>query len=107
MYKRQYPIAPEVRADIQGALTWLSGANMKNKTWVSTDKNEVLFAYPSHLPENLPSFTALFKATDKGEQRSRFESEAEAFSEYLTKTKDSGSGKLPGQYSNICSSQVG
>ncbi len=82
-----YPIAPEVRADIQGALTWLSGANMKNKTWVSTDKNEVLFAYPSHLPENLPSFTALFKATDKGEQRSRFESEAEAFSEYLTKTK--------------------
>lgn len=82
-----YPIAPEVRADIQGALTWLSGANMKNKTWVSTDKNEVLFAYPSHLSENLPSFTALFKATDKGEQRSRFESEAEAFSEYLTKTK--------------------
>ncbi len=82
-----YPIAPEVRSGIQGALTWLSGANMKNKTWVSTNKNEVLFAYPSHLPENLPSFTALFKATDKGEQKSRFESEAKAFSEYLTKTK--------------------
>lgn len=82
-----YPIAPEVRSDIQGALTWLSGAKMKNKTWVSTDKNEILFAYPSHLPENLPSFTALFKVTDKGEQKSRFESEAKVFSEYLTKTK--------------------
>ena len=82
-----YPIAPEVRSGIQAALTWLSGANMKNKTWVSTDKNEILFAYPSHLPENLPSFTALFKATDKGEQKSHFESEAKAFSEYLTKTK--------------------
>ncbi len=82
-----YPIAPEVRSGIQAALTWLSGVNMKNKTWVSTDKNEILFAYPSHLPENLPSFTALFKATDKGEQKSCFESEAKVFSEYLTKTK--------------------
>lgn len=82
-----YPIAPEVRSGIQAALTWLSGANMKDKTWVSTGKNEILFAYPSHLPANLPSFTALFKVTDKGEQKSRYESEAKAFSEYLTKTK--------------------
>lgn len=82
-----YPIAPEVRSGIQAALTWLSGGNMKNKTWVSTDKKEILFAYPSQLPEYLPSFTALFKATDKREQKSRFESETKAFSEYLTKTK--------------------
>lgn len=82
-----YPLAPEVRSGIQAALTWLSGSNMKNKTWVSIDKNEILFAYPSHLPENLPSFTALFKVTVKGEQKSRFEAEAKAFSEYLTKTK--------------------
>ncbi|RZT03039.1 hypothetical protein [Cuneatibacter caecimuris] len=82
-----YPIAPEVRSGIQAALTWLSSAKMKNKTWVNTDKNEILFAYPSHLIENLPSFTAFFKVTDKGEQKSRFESEAKAFSEYLTKTK--------------------
>lgn len=82
-----YPIAPQVRSGIQVALTWLSGADMKDKTWVSTDKNEILFAYPSHLTEILPSFTALFKATDKGEQKSRFESEAKEFSEFLTKTK--------------------
>lgn len=90
-----YPIAPEVRSGIQAALTWLSGAKMKNKTWVSTDKNEILFAYPSHLTENLPSFTSLFKATDKGEQKSRFESEAKMFSEYLTKTKISDPENYP------------
>lgn len=90
-----YPIAPEVRSGIQSALTWLSGANMKNKTWVNTDKDEILFAYPSRLPEVLPSFTALFKATFNGEEKSRFESEAKAFAEYLTKTKTADPENYP------------
>lgn len=88
-----YPISPKVRADIQAALTWLSDVNMKNKTWVSTDKEEILFAYPSHLPESLPSFTALFKAADKKE--SRFESEAEAFMEYMQKPKKVDTDNYP------------
>lgn len=88
-----YPISPKVRADIQAALTWLSDANMKDKTWVSTDKEEILFAYPSYLPESLPNFTALFKAADKGERR--FESEAKAFIEYMKKPKKVDTDNYP------------
>lgn len=90
-----YPIAPEMRSSIQAALTWLSDAKMKNKTWVSIDKNEILFAYPSHLTESLPSFTVLFKVSDSGEKKSRFESEAKSFSEYLTKTKTADPENYP------------
>lgn len=82
-----YPISPEMRMGIKDALTWLSDAKMKDITWVNTDKNEVLFAYPSRLPEEMLSFTSLFQARHAENQRPDFEAEAKEFMKYLTKTK--------------------
>ncbi|MDD2955074.1 MAG: hypothetical protein PHD67_02025 [Oscillospiraceae bacterium] len=72
-----YPISPQMRKKLQAALGWLSSAERKNVTWINTDKNEVLFAYPAALPEASISYTRMFKRPEKkdvafGEQAKRF-----------------------------------
>ncbi len=82
-----YPIAPEMRSKMKSALEWLSREERRNITWVSTDKREIVFIYPSHLTEEMPSYTALFQPRYAENQKVYFESEAKDFAEYLTKTK--------------------
>lgn len=83
-----YPISPETRMDLQAALEWAGSSEQKDTTWINTDKNEVLFAYPSSLPKQPVSFTAIFKQNcDKSIE---FSSQAKQFIQELKQTKEIG-----------------
>lgn len=56
-----YPISKNMRMRLQAALDWLGSTENKGKTWVNTDKNEILFVYPSELLNEGSSYTAMFK----------------------------------------------
>lgn len=55
-----YPLSPQMRMRLQSALEWAGGLNQKSTTWINTDKNEILFAYPSYMPETNSQFAAVF-----------------------------------------------
>ena len=83
-----YPISIIKRQRIQDALSWLSSEKMKDKTWVKTDKNEIMFIYPSKLSESNERFVNVFKRSRLSENKtSRFEDEAKKFREYISKIK--------------------
>lgn len=83
-----YPISPKTRMDLQAALEWAGSSEQKDTTWINTDKNEVLFAYPSSLPKQPVSFTAFFKQNcDKSIE---FSSQAKQFIQELRQTKEIG-----------------
>ena len=83
-----YPISPKIRMDLQAALEWAGSSEQKDTTWINTDKNEVLFAYPSSLPKQPVSFTAFFKQNcDKSIE---FSSQAKQFIQELRQTKEIG-----------------
>lgn len=88
-----YPISPKMRKKLQTALEWLGGsAERKNVTWLNTDKNEVLFAYPATLPEAQISYTRMFKRSEKKD--AAFEEQAKRFLTEICR------GKKPGSDSN-------
>ena len=72
-----YPISPRMRKSLQTALNWLGSAEYKDITWINTDKSEILFAYPSQLPETKISFTRMFKCPEKRDKA--FEEQAKQF----------------------------
>ncbi|MGX8698342.1 MAG: hypothetical protein ACSW8F_00225 [bacterium] len=82
-----YPISNEMRTKIQTALSWISSAEMAEKTWIKTEeKNEILFVYPSCLPESNPTYAGqTFSRTNKGQL---YETAAASFREYISKTKE-------------------
>lgn len=94
-----YPISKEMRFKLQSALAWMSGAESKGITWLSTDKDEALFAYPETIPKNMYSMVSFCRrqnteedkteseAKDKIRKKAEFESAAKAFISELQKTK--------------------
>lgn len=64
---KSYPASPQLRQNLHAALQWIGGSiDDRDKTWINTDKNEVMFVYPSVLPKEPVSCTAMFKRpTDK------------------------------------------
>lgn len=72
-----YPISPQMRKKLQAALGWLGSAEHKGITWINTDKNEILFAYPATLPEAEISYTRMFKRSEKRDVA--FEEQAKQF----------------------------
>jgi hypothetical protein len=52
-----YPISPLMRKNLQTALNWMGNSDHEDITWINTDRNEILFAYPSQLPKVPISFT--------------------------------------------------
>lgn len=72
-----YPISPRMRKSLQTALNWLGSAEHKDITWINTDKSEILFTYPSQLPETKISFTRMFKRPEKRDKA--FEEQAKQF----------------------------
>ncbi len=58
-----YPISTENRKNLQAALEWLGSEEQKGKTWINTDKSEILFAYPLHLPKTPISFVNTFSCS--------------------------------------------
>lgn len=83
-----YPISPQMRMDLQAALEWAGSSEQKDATWINTDKNEVLFAYPSSLPKKPVSFTAIFK--QNRDKSIAFSSQAKQFIQELKQTKEIG-----------------
>ena len=83
-----YPISPQMLMDLQAALEWAGSSKQKDTTWINTDKNEVLFAYPSSLPKKPVPFTAIFKQTR--DKSIAFSSQAEQFIQELKQTKEIG-----------------
>lgn len=61
-----YPISAGMRKTLQSSLAWLGCAEQKGKTWLNTDKNEILFAYPSQLPKAPVSYVNSFVLTRGG-----------------------------------------
>ena len=82
-----YPISPHVRRELQAALEWAGSSERKNITWLNTDKNEILFAYPMFLPEAPISFTAMFKRSSRD---TAFSAQAQQFIRELKQTKEAG-----------------
>nr|WP_130790260.1 hypothetical protein [Lachnoclostridium pacaense] len=94
-----YPISKEMRFKLQSALAWISSAEHKGITWISTDKDEALFAYPETLRKNMYSMVGFCRRQgteeeraesetgDKIRKKAQFESAAEAFISELQKTK--------------------
>lgn len=61
-----YPISPEMRGKLHASLDWLGGSKEhENITWMSIDKGEVLFAYPSRIHEQAISYTRMFGRPQK------------------------------------------
>lgn len=85
-----YPISPQMRKKLQAALDWLGSAQRKNITWISTDRNEILFAYPSQLPQPQAkvSFTRMFKRPEKRDKA--FEEQAKQFLSELKQSRETG-----------------
>lgn len=83
-----YPISLNKRQQLADALTWLSMEKRKDKTWINTDRNELLFVYPSKLTQVSQNFICIFKRREIAEhQQARFETEAAEFREHISKTK--------------------
>ena len=83
-----YPISPQMRIQLQSALEWISDLKRKNMTWINTDKNEILFAYPSSMPEIPASYTRMFKKSENGNET--FPEEAKKFIQDLQNAKEPG-----------------
>lgn len=94
-----YPISKEMRFKLQSALAWISSAEHKGITWLSTDKDEALFAYPETLRKNMYSMVGFCRRKSRSEnqdvseteekisKKAEFESAAKAFISELWKTK--------------------
>jgi hypothetical protein len=81
-----YPIANENRARTKQSLEWIAGLDKKSDregvTWRKVDKNEIVFVYPSKLPDVLPRFASIFgssQAENQERTKARFENVAEEF----------------------------
>lgn len=83
-----YPISPSMRMQLQSALEWAGSIAQKNITWINTDQNEILLAYPSSLPDVPISYTAMFKQS--GDKTTAFSAKAGQFIKSIQRTKKVG-----------------
>lgn len=80
-----YPISPSMRMQLQSALEWAGGAEREKCTWINTEQNEILFAYPSRLPDIPISYVELFGQSEDEEMA--FPDKAEKFIQELQQPK--------------------
>ncbi len=77
-----YPITKENRSLTKKSLEWIAGLDLEGVTWRKVDKNEIVFVYPSKLPDVPPRFASIF-GTSQTENpdlmKSRFENVAKEF----------------------------
>lgn len=76
-----YPITAENRSLIKKSLEWIADPSRRQVTWEKIDKDEIVFVYPSKLPEILPKFASTFKKT--ANQAKREEAQFEDVSKSL------------------------
>lgn len=63
-----FPISRAMRGELHAALGWLSSKERRDITWIKTEEKEILFAYPSKLPEIPISFTRIFDRSSNREE---------------------------------------
>ena len=77
-----YPIAKENRSLAKKSLEWIAALDREGITWQKVDKNEIVFIYPSKLPEVPPRFASIFgssQADSSAQSEARFERIAKEF----------------------------
>jgi hypothetical protein len=77
-----YPIAKSNRAAAKKAMEWIARAENEGVTWVKADKDEIVFVYPSKLPQVLPKFAALLTpvlVTESVKNKGKFEAVSKDF----------------------------
>ena len=77
-----YPIATENRSLAKKALVWLADSEREGVTWRKVDKNEIVFVYPSKLPEVPPRFASIFgsnQVVNSAQSEARFENISKEF----------------------------
>lgn len=84
-----YPLSLDNQRKFQAALTWLGGSSEKKDfTWTNLEKGEIMFVYPSNLPDVPTSFTKMFKRPKNGE--TTFKTQAKLFLSEMVYTKKVG-----------------
>lgn len=83
-----YPISLSMRMQLQSALEWAGSTAQKDITWINTDQNEILLAYPSSLPDVPISYIAMFKQS--GDKATAFSAKAGQFIKSIRQTKKVG-----------------
>ncbi len=83
-----YPISPQMRKKLHAALTWLSSPAHKEITWINTDKDEILFAYPAQIPNIEIRFTSMLVSPKQ--YNVSFEERSKDFLEELKQSKHPG-----------------
>jgi hypothetical protein len=77
-----YPIAKENRSLAKKSLEWVANLDREGITWRKVDKNEIVFVYPSKLPEVPPKFASIFGSNQTEnfvQTEARFENIAKEF----------------------------
>jgi hypothetical protein len=77
-----YPISKENRSQTKKSLEWIAKMDLEGVTWRKVDKNEIMFVYPSKLPDFLPKFASIFgisQAENPDLVEARFENVAQEF----------------------------
>jgi len=77
-----YPITLKNRSLVKKSLIWLAKNEHENVTWQKVNKNEIVFVYPSKLPEIPPRFASIFgsgQAENSAQTEARFENIAKEF----------------------------
>jgi hypothetical protein len=76
-----YPITVENRSLIKKSLEWISNPSRRQVTWEKIDIDEIVFVYPSKLPEILPKFASTFikPANQAKSEETQFEDVAKEF----------------------------
>lgn len=78
-----YPLSFQIRMKLKASLEWVGRPEQEHKTWLKIDKDHILFAYASSLPDVPISYTAMFKQSESNE--SAFSEQAEKFIQQLLK----------------------
>lgn len=85
-YKRiddaSYPIAYENRSLAKKSLEWIASLEREGITWQKVDKSEIVFVYPSKLPEVPLKFASIFgsnRTDNSAQSEARFEQVAKEF----------------------------
>ena len=98
-----YPISIENRTKLAAALAWAGSVENKEKIWINTDKGEILFAFPTKLPEvNNISFVRFFKPDFESINLSNFKVQAERFISEINYLKTSSSRECGHNNEGIC-----
>lgn len=82
-----YPITKGNRSLAKKSLEWVADLDREGVTWRKIDKNEIVFVYPSKLPEIPPRFASIFGSSQEessSQTEARFENIAKEFIKTLT-----------------------